>query len=162
MYEEELMHYGVLGMKWGVRRRSPEERAAIRQTKRIAKGEKKQSKIRKKQESLRKDNDYEQSRIKESTKNRQSIAAQKLSSTVEKNRLERKIGTDDFWTTFGQRRAQDKVFNLNAKIKELEDMDLRERATIADAIENININNQKISNLNKKYERIGRKYLGIN
>lgn len=162
MYEEELMHYGVLGMKWGVRRRSPEERAAIRQTKRIAKGEKKQSKIQKKQESLRKDNEYEQSRIKESTKKRQSIAAQKLSSTVEKNRLERKIGTDDFWTTFGQRRAQDKVFNLNAKIKELEDKDLRERATIADAIENININNQKISNLDKKYERIGRKYLGIN
>lgn len=100
----------------------------------------------------------------ESTHRRQSIKAEKLSSTVEKNRIDRKLALDDagrtqYWTKWGKRKDQDRSFNLNARLSELENMDLQEQSRIANAIDRINSNKITISQLDKRYEQIGCKYL---
>lgn len=152
----ELYHYGVKGMKWGIRRRTPEEKAAARRTK----GEKKQSKIVKKQDAVKADNEHQKQTIRDGVKTRNAIKSEKLSSKAEKERLDRKIAIDKHWTDWGKRRDQDKSFNLNARIKELEDYELRNESKIANAVRQLDINKQKLKDLDKKYERIGRKYLG--
>ena len=154
---DELYHYGVKGMKWGVIRRTPEEKAAARR----AKGEKKQAKIVKKQESIKADNEYQKQAIREGVQTRNKINAEKLSSKAEKERIDRKIALDKHWTNWGKRRDQDKSFNLNARIKELEDHELINEAYIADAVRQLDINKQKLKNLDNKYEKIGIKYLGV-
>lgn len=151
----ELMHYGILGMRWGVRR-TPEQLDRARREK----GEKKQAKIVKKQDALREDNKYQKAVVENSQARRRAISAESLSSKVEKDELDRRIATDDFLTDWGKRRAQDKSFNLNARIKQLEDEDLRSRSDIANALRRMDINNTKISQLDEKYIRIGKKYLG--
>lgn len=47
MYEEELMHYGVLGMKWGVRR-GKADKAYERASKKLSKIDKRVNKYQKK------------------------------------------------------------------------------------------------------------------
>lgn len=161
----ELIHFGVKGMKWGIRRYQNEDGSLTeRGKKRAQKGVKKQEKIRSRQSDLKEDNSYQKERVASATKNRQSINAEKLTSTVEKNRIDRKLAVDgagrsQYFTNWGRRRDQDKSFQLGARLAELEDSDLRERARIADAVDRMNVNNQKISELDAKYERIGRRYL---
>lgn len=155
--QDELYHYGVKGMKWGVVRRTPEEKAAARR----AKGEKKQAKIVKKQESIKADNEYQKQAIRKGIQTRNEINAEKLYSKAEKARIDRKIALDEHWTNWGKRRDQDKSFNLNARIKELEDHELRNESYIADAVRQLDINKQKLKTLDNKYEKIGRKYLGV-
>lgn len=152
----ELYHYGVKGMKWGIRRRSPEEKAAARR----AKGEKKQAKIVKKQDAIKVDNEYQKQAIRDGVQTRNKIKAEKLSNKAEKERLDRKIALDEHWTNWGKRRDQDKSFNLNARIKELEDHELRNESDIAGAVRQLDINKQRLKDLDEKYEKIGRKYLG--
>ena len=48
---------------------------------------------------------------------------------------------------------------MNARLKELEDMDLLNESEMANAIRQLDLNEKKISKLDKKYEKIGRKYL---
>lgn len=93
----ELYRYGVKGMKWGIRRRTPEEKATARR----AKGEKKQAKIVKKQDAVKADNEYQKQAIRDGVKTRNQIKSEKLSSKVEKDRLDRKIALDQHWTNWG-------------------------------------------------------------
>lgn len=155
MFENELYHFGVKGMKWGVRR-TPEEKAARRR----AKGEKKQAKIVKKKTKLEEDNETQKESIRTTAASKRELNAERSASILEKNKLERKIYKDDFFTTWGQRRAQDKAFKLNSKIKELDEDILQTDVDIQYFMDRINFNNQAISRLDRKYERIGRKYLG--
>lgn len=152
----ELYHYGVKGMKWGIRRRTPEEKAAARRVK----GEKKQAKIVKKQDAVKSDNEYQKQTIRDGVQTRNKIKAEKLSNKAEKERLDRKIALDQHWTNWGKRRDQDKSFNLNARIKELEDYELRNESDIANAVRQLDINKRKLKDLDEKYERIGRRYFG--
>lgn len=156
-YGDELYHYGVKGMKWGIRRRTPEEKAAAR----YAKGERKQSKIVKKQNVIKADNEYQKQSIREAVKVRNSIKSEKLTKQSEKDQLDRRLNTRDYWTERGRRKDQDRSFNLNSRIKELESKELANEAAIARAIEQMDINKQKISKLDDKYARIGRRYMGI-
>lgn len=152
---DELVHYGVLGMKWGIRRSPKQLEAARRQ-----RGEKKQSRVTKKQEKLRANNESQKEMIKTARQTRNAINAAKLQSTVRKSQLDRRIATNDFWTERGRRKAQDESFDLNAKIKRLEEADLKQNSAIANAIRRMDINNKKILKLDEKYIRIGKKYLG--
>lgn len=155
MTENELYHFGVKGMKWGVRR-TPEEKSARRR----AKGEKKQAKIVKKKTKLEEDNETQKESIRTTAASKRELNAERSASILEKNKLERKIYKDDFFTTWGQRRAQDKAFKLNSKIKELDEDILQTDVDIQNFMDRINFNNQAISRLDRKYEQIGRKYLG--
>lgn len=161
----ELYHYGIKGMKWGRRRyQNPDGTLTAAGKKRAAKGEKKQAKVRRQQDDLRSDNSKQKDEIDRAKKSRQSINAERLSKTVEKNQIDRKLAVDSsgrsqYFTNWGRRRDQDRSFSLNARIAELQDMDLREQSRIASAIERMNLNDKRISELEDKYERIGRRYL---
>lgn len=152
----ELMHYGIPGMKWGVRN-TPEEKLARRR----AKGEKKQARVVKKQNNLREDTAYQKSIIKDASVEKQSARAEELRSIYEKQELDRRISIDDFWTQRGLRKAQDRSFDLNITIKKAQETQLEYDSVIQTAIERINSNNIKISELDDKYVRIGKKYLGV-
>ena len=155
LYENELYHFGVKGMKWGIRR-TPEEKA----TRRRAKGERKQAKIVEKKSRLEEDNKAQKDSIKRTAYRKRELNAERSASVLEKNKLDRKIYRDDFFTTWGQRRAQDKSYYLNSKIKELDEDILKTDVDIQNFLERININNREISRLDEKYVRVGRKYLG--
>ena len=154
MNDYELLHYGILGMNWGVRR-TPEQLARARREK----GERKQKKITEKQDRLRADNETQKANIKSSSERRRAIASESMSAQIEKKNIDRKLFKDDFITDWGRRRTQDKSFKLNSRIKELEELDFKERASIASALEKMDINNRKISSLQDKYVKIGKKYL---
>ena len=104
--------------------------------KRQAKGVKKQTKIRSRQSELTKDTESQKENI-----------------------LDRKLVTQRYLTNWGRRRGQDRSFNLNARIKELESLDLDTIASIARLASKIDTNKTKYNELEKRYERIGRRYL---
>lgn len=104
--------------------------------KRQAKGVKKQTKIRSRQSELTKDTESQKGNI-----------------------LDRKLATQRYLTNWGRRRDQDRSFNLNARIKELESLDLDTMASIARSASKIDTNKTKYNELEKRYERIGRRYL---
>lgn len=151
----ELYHYGVMGMRWGVRK-TPEEKLARRK----AKGERKQARIVKKQDRIRQDTNYQKSIIKDASVEKQSARANELRDTFEKQALDRRISVNDFWTNRGLRKAQDRSFNLNISIKKAQEKQLEYETIIQSALEQINYNNSKISELDEKYIRIGKKYFG--
>ena len=83
-----------------------------------------------------------------------------MSTQYKKNQIDRKLAIDNYLTNWGRRLDQDKSFNMNARLKELEDMDLLNESEMANAIRQLDLNEKKISKLDKKYEKIGRRYLG--
>lgn len=104
--------------------------------KRQAKGIKKQTKIRSRQSELTKD-----------------------TKSQKENILDRKLAIQRYLTNWGRRRDQDRSFNLNARIKELESLDLDTMASIARSASKVDTNKTKYNELEKRYERIGRRYL---
>ena len=153
-YTDELYHFGILGMRWGIRR-SPEELAAARK----AKGAKKLAKIDKKKEEINDEIQSENGRISRATLKKQDDNADMLLATAEKNKVDRKIAEDDFWTNRGRRKAEAKSEDLEYEIERLNEEITRDDAIIADAVRNIAHLNNRISELDEKAIKIGKKYL---
>lgn len=122
-------------------------------------GERKQSRINKKKKQINADSDAQKEIIRNKEKNKNAIKAEQLSTQYKKNQIDRKLAIDNYLTNWGRRLDQDKSFNMNARLKELEDMDLLNESEMANAIRQLDLNEKKISKLDKKYEKIGRKYL---
>lgn len=155
---DELYHYGVKGMKWGIRRKTPEEKAERRRVKAV----KKRDKIDRQRSYIRNENDTLKNDIREGVQTRNTLKAKKLPMQSDKAKIDNKLSNRNrYLTQFGYENDQDRSARLGRKIEDIERQELKNESNIAQAIHRMDINKQKLSTLDKRYEYLGRRYLGM-
>lgn len=155
-----LYHYGVKGMRWGVRRYYNDDGTLNEKgKKRQEKGRKKQAKNRKKYDKVNAGYEAVKTMAKVSVQNRNQAKADRLNAIEEKKWLDMKIESDAFWTNWGRRKAQKKQKVLESTIAAAQRTEAFTERQISNYVVEMNGYQKRLSEIDAKYERIGRKYL---
>lgn len=153
---DELMHYGVRGMKWGIRKATRElgssnaetrQKGAARLESHRAKAVKKVAKLESKQPRLQKQVD-------------RAI----LKTDVKAAKFEKKAGRETrkamrAWTSEGQQKHLTKAQVYDMKVKELKSRSSTAKAQLAKNERMIEMFNKGIKDIDEKMINVGREYM---